>query len=44
VIFFHETIIDSLVKLKSTDEIIYGDVLLRNKKINTDRIQNIPKN
>jgi glycosyltransferase involved in cell wall biosynthesis len=43
-VFYNETIIDSLVsQLKSTDEIIYGDVLLRNKKINTERIQKHPE-
>jgi glycosyltransferase involved in cell wall biosynthesis len=43
-VFYNETVIDSLVsQLKSTDEIIYGDVLLRNKKTNTERIQKHPE-
>jgi glycosyltransferase involved in cell wall biosynthesis len=43
-VFYNETIIDSLVnQLNSTDEIVYGDVLLRNEKNNTDRIQTHPE-
>lgn len=43
-VFYNETIIDALVnQLKDTDEILYGDVLLRNEKMNTERIQKHPE-
>jgi glycosyltransferase involved in cell wall biosynthesis len=43
-VFYNETIIDSLLnQLKDTDEILYVDVLLRNKKTNTERIQKHPE-
>jgi glycosyltransferase involved in cell wall biosynthesis len=43
-VFYNETIIDSLVnQLNSTDEIVYGDVLLRNENNNKERIQTHPE-
>lgn len=43
-VFYNETIIDILVnQLKNTDAILYGDVLLRNEKKNTERIQKHPE-
>lgn len=43
-VFYNDTIIDVLVsELKTTDAIVYGDVVLRNEKKDTERIQKHPE-
>lgn len=43
-VFYNDTIIEALSsELKNTDAILYGDVVLRNEKKNTERIQKHPE-